>query len=127
MGRSGWARTRGFPALIDAIHIDCPALWGKEDIEDAAKAGRGTCHPLQGVLRLMELAGIQPMLYAAVSSGTLLGIQKVPLSLEGQGILFPNQVWSADIHLCPDRREAPCILSSLIDWFSRYIVCWKAL
>ena len=91
------------------------------------KQGRGTCHPLQGVLRLIELAGIQPMLYAAVSSGTLLGIQKVPLSLEGQGVLFPNQVWSTDIHLCPDRREAPCILSSLIDWFSRYIVCWKAL
>ncbi|RRF89193.1 MAG: hypothetical protein DUD39_18930 [Coriobacteriaceae bacterium] len=60
MGRSGWARIRGFFALIGAIHIGCPALWGKEDIEDAAKARRGTFHPLQGVLRLMELAGICP-------------------------------------------------------------------
>ena len=83
--------------------------------------------PATGCLKADGACRHLPMLYAAVSFGTLLGIQKVPLSLEGQGILFPNQVWSADIHLCPDRREAPCILSSLIDWFSRYIVCWKAL
>ena len=83
--------------------------------------------PATGCLKADGACRHLPMLYAAVSSGALLGIQEVPLCLEGQGILFPNQVWSTDIHLCPDRREAPCILSSLIDWFSHCIVCWKAL
>ena len=43
--------------------------------------------PATGCLKADGACRHLPMLYAAVSSGTLLGIQEVPLSLEGQGIV----------------------------------------
>ena len=49
--------------------------------------------------------------------------KRFPYLLKNKSILFPNQVWAIDITYIP-MRYGHMYLTTIIDWYSRFIVGW---
>ena len=105
-GRAGLVQRGREACRADRRHAcRLPRLWRREDIGDAAEAGGGTCHPLQGV-QADGAHGHPSVLSAPVPLGSRQGVAEVPISPEGQEHPVPQPGMVDRHHLCPDRREA---------------------
>ena len=77
------------------------------------------------VRRLMRLLGLEAIYPRRRTSTPDQAHKKHPYLLKGLTIKAPDQVWSTDITYVRLNRGF-IYLMAIMDWFSRYVVCWEA-
>lgn len=120
----GWcSEDERLAALIDGMHVGCPA-YGAGKISEMLQR-QGEAHATRyRVSRLMRLMGIRPCCPPPSLSAPARESRRFPYLLKGKSILFPSQVWSADITYVQIGGKR-MYLTAVIDWFSRCMVSWR--
>ena len=120
----GWcSEDERLAALIDGIHVDCPAYGARKISKMLQRQGEARATRYR-VSRLMGLMGIRPCCPLPSLSAPARESRRFPYLLKGRSILFPNQAWSTDITYVQIGGKH-MYLTAIIDWFSRYIVSWR--
>jgi putative transposase len=108
--------------LIDRQYTDRPyfgsrrmAIWLQ---------GQGHEVNRKRVQRLMGLMGLEAIYPKKKLSEPGCGHRIYPYLLRGVSISRPNQVWSTDITYI-GLPGGFMYLAAIIDWYSRYVICWR--
>src|SRR5699024_10866184 len=107
---------------IDEIYTKFP-YFGLHSIAEMLKI-EGVNIYRKKVQRHMREMGIQAVYPGANLSKRNLEHRVCPYLLKSMNITRPNQVWSIDITYIR-LHHSWMYLTAIIDWYSRYIICWE--
>ena len=109
---------------IDDIHLEMPFAGARKISGELKKMGFP--YGRRAAKALMDEMSVRPVHPKPDLPRPGKGARKHPCLLKGKKILFPNQVWAADMTCIPIGR-ARMRLVAVTGWFSRYIVGWRLL
>lgn len=107
---------------LDELHLELP-FYGSRKLARELR-GEGVIINRKRVQRLMRLMGIVAMVPKPNTSKPAPEHKKFPYLLRSLSILWPNQVWAADITYIPMARGFGYLVA-IIDWFSRRVLTWR--
>ena len=107
---------------LDELHLKLP-FYGSRKLALELR-GEGVSINRKRVQRLMRLMGIVAMVPQPNTSKPAPENKRYPYLLRQLAILWPNQVWAADITYIPMARGFGYLVA-IIDWFSRRVLAWR--
>jgi putative transposase len=107
---------------LDELHLKLP-FYGSRKLALEVR-GKGVSINRKRVQRLMRLMGIVAMVPRPNTSKPSPENKRYPYLLRQLAILWPNQVWAADITYIPMARGFGYLVA-IIDWFSRRVLAWR--
>lgn len=107
---------------LDELHLKLP-FYGSRKLALELRT-EGVSINRKRVQRLMRLMGIVAMVPRPNTSKPAPENKKYPYLLRHLAILWPNQVWAADITYIPMARGFGYLVA-IIDWFSRRVLAWR--
>ena len=107
---------------LDELHLQLP-FYGSRKLALELRQ-EGVLINRKRVQRLMRLMGIVAMVPRPNTSRPAPEHTKFPYLLRNLAILWPNQVWAADITYIPMARGFGYLVA-IIDWFSRRVLAWR--
>jgi putative transposase len=107
---------------LDELHLKLP-FYGSRKLGLELRT-EGVRINRKRVQRLMLLMGIVAMVPRPNTSNPAPEHKKYPYLLRHLAILWPNQVWAADITYIPMARGFGYLVA-IIDWFSRRVLAWR--
>lgn len=109
--------------LLDKHYTDHPCE-GKIKRAQYLTDAMGYTVGVRRVRALMEKMGLETLYPKPNTSVPNKAHEVYPYLLKDRDILYPNEVWAADITYIPLRNHH-VYLFAIIDWFSRYVVEWS--
>jgi putative transposase len=107
---------------LDELHLVHP-FYGSRKLALELRS-EGVLINRKRVQRLMRLMGIVAMVPKPNTSKPAPENKTYPYLLRNLAILWPNQVWAADITYIPMARGFGYLVA-IIDWFSRRVLAWR--
>jgi putative transposase len=107
---------------LDELHLQLP-FYGSRKLALELRQ-EGVLINRKRVQRLMRLMGIVAMVPRPNTSRPAPEHPKFPYLLRNLAILWPNQVWAADITYIPMARGFGYLVA-IIDWYSRRVLAWR--
>ena len=107
---------------LDRQYLETP-FYGSRQMK-AWLEREGTSVNRKRVQRLMRAMGLRSIYRRPQTSRPSPEHRVYPNLLGKTEITRPNQVWAADITHVPMARGF-LYLAAVMDWYSRYVVCWK--
>ena len=107
---------------LDELHLQLPFYGSRKLALELRK--EGVLINRKRVQRMMRLMGIVAMVPRPNTSRPAPEHTKFPYLLRNLAILWPNQVWAADITYIPMARGFGYLVA-IIDWFSRRVLAWR--
>ncbi len=107
---------------LDELHLVYP-FYGSRKLALELR-NEGVLINRKRVQRLMRLMGIVAMVPKPNTSKPAPENKTYPYLLRNLAILWPNQVWAADITYIPMARGFGYLVA-IIDWFSRRVLAWR--
>ena len=107
---------------LDELHLVHP-FYGSRKLALELRS-EGVLINRKRVQRLMRLMGIVAMVPRPNTSKPAPENKTYPYLLRNLAILWPNQVWAADITYIPMARGFGYLVA-IIDWFSRRVLAWR--
>jgi len=107
---------------LDELHLKLPFYGSRKLALELRSAGVPINR--KRVQRLMRLMGLVAMVPKPNTSKPAPEHKKYPYLLRHLAVLWPNQVWAADITYIPMARGFGYLVA-IIDWFSRRVLAWR--